>query len=65
MAVGAKHDEEDLLWRGEDIIKAERSQMEMEMEMEMGMGMGMEVDMEMEPFQFSADGDILNDIMEW
>ena len=61
MAVGAKHDEEDLLWRGEDIIKAERSQMEMEMEM----GMGMEVDMEMEPFQFSADGDILNDIMEW
>ena len=61
MAVGAKHDEEDLLWRGEDIIKAERSQMEMEMEM----GMGMEVDMEMGPFQFSADGDILNDIMEW
>ena len=59
MAVGAKHDEEDLLWRGEDIIKAERSQMEMEM------GMGMEVDMEMEPFQLSADGDILNDIMEW
>ena len=37
----------------------------MEMEMEMGMGMGMEVDMEMEPFQLSADGDILNDIMEW
>ena len=61
MAVGAKHDEEDLLWRGEDIIKAERSQMEMEMRL----GMGMEVDMEMEPFQFSADGDILNDIMEW
>ena len=59
--MGAKHDEEDLLWRGEDIIKAERSQMEMEMEI----GMGMEVDMEMEPFQFSADGDILNDIMEW
>ena len=59
--MGAKHDEEDLLWRGEDIIKAERSQMEMEMEI----GMGMEVDMEMEPFQFSADVDILNDIMEW